>query len=94
MTSLTGPHLTLSLVQFRDAAGRRGVAALRDGVAQRVPGAESTLALACSALAAGQGLAEAVEAAGMSGLDSDQRVSFDLEPDRRGRESATNLKLI
>ena len=36
----------------------------------------------------------AVEAAGMSGLDSDQRVSFDLEPDRRGRESATNLKLI
>ena len=36
----------------------------------------------------------AVEAAGLSGLDSDQRVSFDLEPDRRGRESATNLKLI
>ena len=36
----------------------------------------------------------AVEAAGMSGLDTDQRVSFDLEPDRRGRESATNLKLI
>jgi len=36
----------------------------------------------------------AVEAAGLSGLDSDQRVSFDLEPDRRGRESATNLKMI
>ena len=36
----------------------------------------------------------AVEAAGMGGLDSDQRVSFDREPDRRGRESATNLKLI
>lgn len=36
----------------------------------------------------------AVEAAGLSDLDSDQRVSFELEPDRRGRESATNLKLI
>ena len=36
----------------------------------------------------------AVEAAGMAGLDSDQRVSYDLEPDRRGRESATNLKQL
>jgi len=36
----------------------------------------------------------AVEAAGLGNLDSDQRVSFDLEPDRSGRESATNLKLI
>ena len=36
----------------------------------------------------------AVEAAGLSGLDTDQRVSFDLEPDRRGRESAGNLKLL
>ncbi|MEO7410592.1 MAG: cold-shock protein [Sphingomicrobium sp.] len=36
----------------------------------------------------------AVEAAGLSGLDQDQRVSFELEPDRRGRESAAALKLI
>ena len=35
----------------------------------------------------------AVEAAGLSGLDQDQRVSYDLEPDRRGRESAANLKV-
>ena len=36
----------------------------------------------------------AVEAAGMRTLNSDQRVSYELEPDRRGRESATNLKAI
>ena len=36
----------------------------------------------------------AVEAAGLSGLDQDQRVSYELEPDRRGRESAANLKMI
>ena len=36
----------------------------------------------------------AVEAAGLTGLDTDQRVSFELEPDRRGRESAANLKLL
>ena len=36
----------------------------------------------------------AVEAAGMRSLASDQRVSYKLEPDRRGRESATNLKAI
>ena len=36
----------------------------------------------------------AVEAAGMRSLASDQRVSYELEPDRRGRESATNLKAI
>lgn len=36
----------------------------------------------------------AVEAAGLSGLDQDQRVSYELEPDRRGRESASNLKMI
>ncbi len=36
----------------------------------------------------------AVEAAGLGGLDTDQRVSFELEPDRRGRESATQIKLI
>lgn len=36
----------------------------------------------------------AVEAAGLGGLDQDQRVSYELEPDRRGRESAAALKLL
>ena len=36
----------------------------------------------------------AVEAAGMRTLASDQRVSYELEPDRRGRESACNLKAL
>jgi len=36
----------------------------------------------------------AVAAAGMRSIASDQRVSYELEPDRRGRESATNLKAI
>jgi CspA family cold shock protein len=34
----------------------------------------------------------AVEAAGMHTLDKDQRVSFELEADKRGRMSAVNLK--
>ena len=34
----------------------------------------------------------AVEQAGMTTLDTDQRVSYDLEQDRRGRTSAVNLK--
>ena len=34
----------------------------------------------------------AVEQAGMTTLDNDQRVSYDLEQDRRGRTSAVNLK--
>ena len=34
----------------------------------------------------------AVEQAGMNTLDTDQRVSYDLEEDRRGRSSAVNLK--
>ena len=34
----------------------------------------------------------AVEAAGMGTLDRDQRVSYELENDRRGRASAVNLK--
>jgi CspA family cold shock protein len=34
----------------------------------------------------------AVEAAGMSTLDRDQRVSYELEQDRRGKTSATNLQ--
>jgi CspA family cold shock protein len=34
----------------------------------------------------------AVEQAGMNTLDTDQRISYDLEEDRRGRASAVNLK--
>jgi CspA family cold shock protein len=33
----------------------------------------------------------AVEAAGMRTLDRDQRVSYELEQDRRGKTSAVNL---
>lgn len=36
----------------------------------------------------------AVERAGLSGLDDNQKVSYDLEEDRRGRTSAVNLKLL
>ena len=35
----------------------------------------------------------ALERAGIRGLDDGQAVSFDLERDRNGRESATNLVL-
>jgi len=34
----------------------------------------------------------AVQAAGMSTLDRDQRVSYELETDRRGKTSAVNLQ--
>jgi len=34
----------------------------------------------------------AVQAAGMSTLDKDQRVSYELETDRRGKTSAVNLQ--
>jgi CspA family cold shock protein len=34
----------------------------------------------------------AVERAGMATLDRDQRVSFELETDRRGKVSAVNLQ--
>src|SRR5688572_12461138 len=34
----------------------------------------------------------AVEAAGMRTLDRDQRVSYELQQDNRGRNSATNLQ--
>ena len=34
----------------------------------------------------------AVEAAGMRTLDRDQRVSYELEQDRRGKMSAVNLQ--
>lgn len=34
----------------------------------------------------------AVEAAGMSTLDKEQRLSYDLENDQRGKASAVNLQ--
>ena len=34
----------------------------------------------------------AVEKAGMNGLDKDQRLSYDLEDDQRGKSSAVNLQ--
>ena len=34
----------------------------------------------------------AVERSGMAGLADGQKVSFDLEKDRQGRDSAVNLK--
>ncbi|WP_394658145.1 cold-shock protein [uncultured Novosphingobium sp.] len=34
----------------------------------------------------------AVQAAGMSTLDKDQRVMYELETDRRGKTSAVNLQ--
>lgn len=35
----------------------------------------------------------AVEQAGLSGLDDNQKVTFELESGRNGKESATALKL-
>ena len=34
----------------------------------------------------------AVQASGLSGLDQDQRVSYELETDARGKTSAVNLQ--
>jgi CspA family cold shock protein len=34
----------------------------------------------------------AVEAAGMNSLEKEQRVSYELENDKRGKSSAVNLK--
>lgn len=36
----------------------------------------------------------ALEASGLRSLAQNQRVEYDLAPDRRGRESATNVKAI
>lgn len=36
----------------------------------------------------------AVERAGMSTLQSDQRVSYDIENDQRGKSSAVNLQAV
>jgi CspA family cold shock protein len=35
----------------------------------------------------------AVESAGLTGLNDDQKVTFDIESGRDGRESASNLAL-
>jgi hypothetical protein len=57
--------MTLSLIQYRDTGGVRGVAALRDGGTPHiVPGVQTTLALARRALADGTTLAALVGAAG------------------------------
>lgn len=34
----------------------------------------------------------AVERAGLATLNTDQRVSYDLEPDKRGKQAAVNLQ--
>ena len=39
------------------------------------------------------GHVSAVERSGLTGLNDGQKVSFDIESGRDGRESATNLKL-
>lgn len=36
----------------------------------------------------------AVERAGLRTLDREQRVSYDLETDKRGRTSAVNLQIV
>lgn len=36
----------------------------------------------------------AVEAAGLPGLNKDQRISYDLETDDRGKTSAVNLQAV
>ncbi len=36
----------------------------------------------------------ALEAAGLKTLREGQQVTYDLAPDRRGRESATNVKAL
>lgn len=36
----------------------------------------------------------AVQAAGLNGLDDNQKVTFEVEAGRNGKESATNLKLV
>ncbi len=36
--------------------------------------------------------ASAVERAGLSGLEIDQRLTYDLEPDRSGKLAAVNLQ--
>ncbi|HWI87087.1 MAG TPA: AraD1 family protein [Sphingomonas sp.] len=63
-----------SLIQFRDSAGRRGVAGLtHEGEARVVPGAETVLDLARRALDSGHGIAELLASAdGGPALDLDR----------------------
>jgi hypothetical protein len=56
--------MSLSLIQFRDVRGQRGVAALDASGAYKVPGATTTLELVRGALAQHRSLVEAVAAAG------------------------------
>ena len=63
--------MTLSLVQYRDASGARGVALLRDGAARIVAGATSTRELALRALAEGGTLAALAEAGAGEAIDLD-----------------------
>jgi hypothetical protein len=63
--------MTLSLVQYRDASGVRGVALLRDGAARIVAGATSTRELALRALAEGGTLAALAEAEAGEAIDLD-----------------------
>jgi hypothetical protein len=57
--------MTLSLVQFQDSDGQRGVAAISDGSpARRVQGTESVLAFAQAALESGRGMAAQLSANG------------------------------
>jgi len=36
----------------------------------------------------------AVQAAGLQGLDDNQKVSYEMESGRNGKDSATDLKLV
>jgi hypothetical protein len=58
--------VTLSLIQFRDIDGTRGVAAFDEAGPRRLRGIRTTLELAQTALASGRTLAQAIAAAGPS----------------------------
>jgi CspA family cold shock protein len=36
----------------------------------------------------------AVERAGLTTLETDQKVSYDVEPDQRGKNAAVNIQLV
>jgi len=61
--------MSISLVQFRDAASNRGVAMLQDGSARRIAGAETVVALAEHALREGTTLAALAQARAQDALD-------------------------
>ena len=66
--------MTLSLVQYRDAGGARGIALLRDGAARVVAGVASTRELALRAIAEDSSLADLAQAGAQGGpvLDLDR----------------------